>query len=109
MPLLARLAGVTLSGSGQNVLAKTLEGVFVNTVFVKNASGAQAVTNITCKERPYAGGPQIPVGSIVASLAAGAASGIAIGKSLERLDVEATQGAGGNTLDIAVTSRLAED
>jgi hypothetical protein len=110
MPLLAKLDGVTLSGTGQNVLALDLGGgVFVNEIFVKNASGANPVTTITPKERPYEGGPQIPVGTtIVASVAAGAASGLVIGRHLEWLDVVATQGAGGNTVDIAVTGGIAD-
>ena|SRR5690349_15072808 len=104
MPLLARIDGVTLSGTAQVVHSQSLGGVFVEEVFVTNASGANPVTNVTVKERPYAGGPAVPVGSIVASLAAGEASGIAVGKHVEHLDVEATQGAGGNTVDVAVTS-----
>jgi hypothetical protein len=44
----------------------------------------------------------------VASVAAGGAARIDVQRSVERLEVEADQGAGGNTVDIQVTGRVAD-
>jgi hypothetical protein len=108
MPLMVDLRGAVLSGTAQRVAAVEPAGAFVEAAYLLNASGAQAVTNVKVFSRPYDGGPKTQVGSTVASVAAGGAARIDVQRSVERLEVEADQGAGGNTVDIQVTGRVAD-
>jgi hypothetical protein len=103
MPIMAKIAGVTVSGASQQLLAQNLDGARVEAVFVKN-TGAQQLDNLTVFVLPEAGGAKVQVAA-PANVLAGASAKVDVQRPVQRLEVEGTKNAGGNTTaDVTVVS-----
>lgn len=110
MPLIADLKAAVLSGTAQVLLTVNVGGARVQDVLVRNASGVNAITNAKAFERPYSGGARAQLGATLASLApSGGSDKIVVAQPVEILEIEGTQGAGGNTVDVSVTSGVLGD
>jgi hypothetical protein len=103
-PIMAKLAAVTVSGTGQNLLGLDVAGAYVDDVFIENTGSVQ-VDNVKIFERPYIGGAKAQLGATISSIAASGSGRVAVAQPVERLEAEGDKNVGGNTtVTISVTS-----